>query len=101
MPRIRLRALTAAARLTWPLVVPCVLRVIVQAPIYLAGRSAENPDPYVAALGVAKVAMGWPLQLAALGFMVWLLTRDRTPRVAADGAAATPTTPTTPTTPSG
>ena len=93
------QVLKLCTRLTWPLVVPCVLRVIVQAPIYLAGRSAEDPDPYVAALGVAKVAMGWPLQLAALGFMVWLLTRDRTPRVApgdTDDAAATPTTPTTP-----
>jgi hypothetical protein len=28
---------------------------------------------------VLKVVMGWPLQLAALGFMVWLLSRDRTP----------------------
>ena len=31
------------------------------------------------ALGLAKVAMGWPLQLAALALMAWLLTRDRTP----------------------
>lgn len=69
-------------RLTWPLIVPCVLRVAVQAPIYLSGRAAEDADPYVAALGLAKVTMGWPLQLAALGVMVWLLTRDRTPRVA-------------------
>ena len=65
--------------LTWMLVLPCVLRVAVQAPIYLGGRAADDADPYVTALGLAKVAMGWPLQLAALALMVWLLTRDRTP----------------------
>ena len=65
--------------LTWMLVLPCVLRVVVQMPIYLGGRAAEDADPYIAALGVSKLVMGWPLQLAALGAMVWLLARDRTP----------------------
>ena len=67
------------SHLTWLLVVPCVVRVVVQAPIYLAGRSADDAAPYVTALGISKVAMGWPLQLAALAAMIWLLTRDRTP----------------------
>lgn len=66
-------------RLTWVLVVPCALRVAIQAPIYLAGRAADDADPYITALGLAKVAMGWPLQVAALTLMVWLLSRDRTP----------------------
>ena len=48
--------------------------------------SADDADPYITALGIAKVAMGWPLQLAALGLMVWLLTRDRIP-VSDDTAA--------------
>ncbi|MFP5253339.1 MAG: DUF3159 domain-containing protein [Actinomycetes bacterium] len=65
--------------LTWMLVLPCVLRVAVQLPLYLAGRAADRADPYIAALGISKLAMGWPLQLAALGGMVWLLARDRTP----------------------
>jgi hypothetical protein len=67
------------SRLTWVLVVPCVLRVAVQLPIYLGGRAAEDADGYVAALGVSRVAMGWPLQLTALAVMVWLLARNRTP----------------------
>jgi hypothetical protein len=67
------------SQLTWVLVVPCAVRVAVQAPIYLGGRSADDADPYITALGIAKVAMGWPLQIAALGVMVWLLARDRTP----------------------
>ncbi|MGH3493462.1 MAG: DUF3159 domain-containing protein [Sciscionella sp.] len=65
--------------LTWLLVAPCVLRVAVQLPIYLAGRRAEDAGPMVAALGVAKLAMGWPLQLAALAAMAWVLARNRTP----------------------
>ena len=67
------------SHLTWVLVVPCVLRVVVQAPIYLGGRAADDADPYVTALGLTKVVMGWPLQVAALAAMVWLLARDRTP----------------------
>lgn len=73
------------ANLTWVLVLPCVLRVAVQAPIYLSGRAADDADPYVTALGIAKVAMGWPLQLAALAAMVWLLARNRTPVVSDRG----------------
>ena len=65
--------------LTGVLVLPCLIRVAVQAPLYLAGRSAADADPFVTALGISKVAMGWPLQVAALGAMLWLLARDRTP----------------------
>ena len=66
--------------LTWVLVAPCVLRVLVQAPVWLAGSSeAMDPAAAIAILGVLKIVLGWPLQIAALGTMVWLLTRDRTP----------------------
>jgi hypothetical protein len=59
------------SRLTWLLVLPCVLRVVIQYPLYLAGQ--------VGWLGAAKVVMGWPLQVAALAAMLWLLARGRTP----------------------
>jgi len=59
------------SKLTWILVVPCVLRVVVQLPLYLAGE--------VGWLGVTKLALGWPLQVAALAAMVWVLARGRTP----------------------
>lgn len=68
------------SRLTWVLVAPCVIRVAIQAPLWIAGSSgALDPDTMVAALGISKVVLGWPLQLAALGSMVWLLSRNRTP----------------------
>lgn len=59
------------SKLTWLLVIPCVIRVVVQLPLYLAGS--------VGWLGASKIALGWPLQVAALGAMVWLLARGRTP----------------------
>lgn len=67
-------------RLTWLLVLPCLLRVVVQAPIWLGGYyDTIDPKVAIAALGVLKLGLGWPLQLAALGAMAWLLSRDRTP----------------------
>lgn len=67
-------------RLTWLLVLPCALRVIVQAPIWLAARAGSlDVDAAVAALGLLKVGLGWPLQLAALAAMAWLLARNHTP----------------------
>jgi hypothetical protein len=69
-------------QLTWLLALPCVLRVVVQAPIWFAGHSgAMDAGTAVAALGVLKIALGWPLQLAALGAMVLLLGRNHTPVV--------------------
>jgi hypothetical protein len=58
-------------RLTLVLALPCVLRVAVNVPLYLAGQTVW--------LGVSKIALGWPLQVAALAAMGWLLARGRTP----------------------
>lgn len=72
-----------SSRLTWLLVVPCVLRVVVQYPLYVV---ASNDVAWaLGALGAAKVAMGWPLQVAALAGMVWLLARGRTPLTSTEG----------------
>jgi hypothetical protein len=59
------------SKLTWLLVLPCLVRVVVQGPLYLAGM--------VGWLGAAKIALGWPLQIAAFAAMVWVLARGRTP----------------------
>lgn len=67
-------------RLTWLLALPCALRVAVQGPVWLGGSSgAIEPDAAIAILGVLKIVLGWPLQLAALAGMVWLLGRNTTP----------------------
>jgi hypothetical protein len=59
------------SRLTWLLLIPCLIRVAVQWPLYLAGQ--------VGWLGASKLALGWPLQIAGLAAMVWVLARGRTP----------------------
>ena len=73
------------SRLTWLLALPCVLRVLVPGPVYLAGRNGWwSTDSAVATLGVAKLVMGWPLQVAVLASMVWVLTRGSTPLAAGE-----------------
>ncbi len=59
------------AQLTWLFAAPCVLRVLVQYPLY-AGD-------HIALLGTSKVVLGWPLQIASFAAMAWLLSRNRTP----------------------
>ncbi len=63
--------LRLSSRLTWLLVLPCVVRVAVQYPLWAVGT--------VGWLGAAKILMGWPLQVAAFAGMVWVLARGRTP----------------------
>jgi|SRR3954447_3534775 hypothetical protein len=63
--------LSLCTKLTWILAAPCVVRVLVQYPLWAAHQAGW--------LGVAKLAMGWPLQLATLAAMAWLLNRDSTP----------------------
>jgi hypothetical protein len=65
--------------LTWMLAAPCLVRLAAQLPIYLAGRAADDPTAMIAALGVSKIVMGWPLQILGLAGMAWLLARNRTP----------------------
>lgn len=54
------------SRLTLVLAAPCVLRVLVQYPLYRMDS--------VGWLGVTKLALGWPLQIAALLLMGWMLS---------------------------
>lgn len=59
------------SRLTWVLVGLFAIRVAVMLPLYLAGQ--------VAWLGVAKIALGWPLYLGAIVLMGVLLATGHTP----------------------
>lgn len=58
-------------QLTWVLAAPCALRVLVQYPLYAADQLGW--------LATAKIVMGWPLQVAALAMMAFLLGRNHTP----------------------
>lgn len=59
------------SKLTWVLATPYILRVLVQYPLYVTDR--------VGWLGAAKIAMGWPLIVAALAVIGYLLGRNSTP----------------------
>ncbi|HEU4811043.1 MAG TPA: DUF3159 domain-containing protein [Nocardioides sp.] len=66
--------------LTWLLVLPCMLRVAVQGPLWFAGSSGTiDADTAIAALGILKIVLGWPLQIGALAAMAWVLARNHTP----------------------
>jgi uncharacterized membrane protein (DUF485 family) len=67
--------LALCTKLTWILAAPCFVRVVVQYPLWAAHEAGW--------LGVAKLAMGWPLQVAAFAAMIWVLNRDNTPIVRA------------------
>jgi hypothetical protein len=60
-----------ATRLTYVIVALYVVRLATMVPLYLAGN--------VAALGVARVVLGWPAWVATLAVMGWLLARGHTP----------------------
>ena len=72
------RALVAVCnRLTLVMTAMFALRVAIMYPLYLAGN--------VAALGTAKVLLGWPLWVAALAVMGAMLVRGSTPHTDSAG----------------
>ena len=61
------------SQLTWLFAAPCIIRVLVQYPLWVGD--------HIALLGTAKIFLGWPLQIAAFTAMAWLLGRNKTPVV--------------------
>lgn len=59
------------ALLTWLFAAPCIVRVLVQYPLYASDQ--------VGLLGTSKIVLGWPLQVAAFAAMGWVLGRNHTP----------------------
>lgn len=57
--------------LTWLLALPCLVRVVIYTPLWAAEQAGW--------LGIAKLTLGWPLQLAALAAMGVVLARNHTP----------------------
>ena len=59
------------SQLTWLFAAPCIIRVLVQYPLWVGD--------HIALLGTAKIFLGWPLQIGAFAAMAWLLSRNKTP----------------------
>lgn len=67
-------------RLTWILVLPGIIGVALQGPIWLAGwTGALDADTAVLAISTLRYGLGWPLRFLALGAMTWVLARNHTP----------------------
>ncbi|MFW6774738.1 DUF3159 domain-containing protein [Nocardioides sp. CPCC 205120] len=80
-------------RLTWLLLLPGAIGVLLQGPVWLAGHSgALSASTAVAVLAALRLGLGWPLRIASFAAMIWILSRDRTP-LAEPAAPATPATP--------
>lgn len=60
-----------ASRLGWVIIALDAIRLLIMVPLYVAGQ--------VAALGFAKIALGWPAYLLAVFVMGLLLLRGHTP----------------------
>ena len=59
------------SRLTWVLVGVYAVRLAIMVPLYLSAQ--------VAWLGAAKIVLGWPLWVASLAVMGWMLVAGHTP----------------------
>ena len=59
------------SKLTLVLAVPYITRFVIQLPLFLSGQ--------VVWLAIAKVALGWPLLLAALAVIGIMLSKGKTP----------------------
>lgn len=71
---------TVCQRLTMVLVVLYAVRVVVMLPLYVAGKAdAQSNDLLITLLGVAKITLGWPAYLCAVGVMGMILVRGKTP----------------------
>jgi hypothetical protein len=68
------------SRLTWVLVATYAVRLAIMVPLYLAAE--------VAWLGAAKIALGWPLWVASIAVMGWLLLAGHTPLEPGEGPGA-------------
>jgi hypothetical protein len=82
------QVVTLCSRLTWIYIVPSIVGVGLQGPIWLLGHTgAMDADLAVLLLGILRVGLGWVLRVASWAAMIWLLARNHTPLDPAPGTA--------------
>lgn len=66
--------------LTWVMILPGALGVLLQGPIWFLGWwDVMSASTAVGILAALRYGISWPIRIAALSGMVWLLARDATP----------------------
>jgi hypothetical protein len=80
-------------RLTWVLLAPGAIGVLLQGPVWLLGWSGTiDTDTAVLIVSVLRLGLGWALRIASWSLIIWLLARNATPleprpRAEAEGGA--------------
>ena len=68
------------SRLTWLLVLPGVIGVLLQGPVWLLGHSGTiGTGKAVAILAALRIGLAWPLRVACWSTAFWVLGRNHTP----------------------
>ncbi|MFT4264927.1 MAG: DUF3159 domain-containing protein [Nocardioides sp.] len=68
------------SRLTWLLVAPGALGVLLQTPVWILGHAEiVDGDTAVGIIAFLRYGLGWVFRIAAWGTMIWLLARNATP----------------------
>jgi len=67
-------------RLTWVLLAPGAIGVVLQGPVWLLGWSGSiDKDTAVLIIGVLRLGLGWALRIGSWSLIIWLLARNATP----------------------
>ncbi len=76
------------SRLTWVMLLPGAVGVLLQGPVWLAGYYGTiDADVAVVVIAVLRTGLGWALRIGSWALMVWLLARNATPLEVADQPA--------------
>jgi hypothetical protein len=68
------------SRLTWVMLVPGAVGVLLQGPVWLLGHQGTiSADTAVAVIAVLRLGLGWVLRIGSWATMIWLLARNATP----------------------
>ena len=68
------------SRLTWVLLAPGAIGVLLQGPVWLLGWTETiDKDTAVLIVSVLRLGLGWALRIASWSLIIWLLARNATP----------------------
>lgn len=68
------------SRLTWVLLAPGAIGVLLQGPVWLLGwTEVIDKDTAVLVVSVLRLGLGWALRIASWSLIIWLLARNATP----------------------
>jgi hypothetical protein len=68
------------SRLTWVMLLPGAIGVLLQGPVWLAGHQGViSAETAVVIIAILRSGLGWVIRIGSWAAMVWLLGRNATP----------------------